>query len=210
MLLKMLSLGPFAVNCFIVGCETTKEAMIIDPGDQAQIILNTVKDLGLTAKLIVNTHAHMDHVMALAEVKKATGAPFLLHKDEVPMLRQGPGRSLLMMGLRMPKIPEPDQLLQEGDVVRVGDLSFAVLHTPGHTPGGISLYGEGVVFTGDTLFNFGIGRTDFNPDPERSHKQLIHSIKTKLMVLPDETKVYPGHGPETTIRVEREFNPFLS
>ncbi len=208
MILKRLEVGPFASNCYIVGSEATKEGMIIDPGAEAESILDTVSQLGLTIKLIVATHSHVDHIMALRQVKDATGAPFAMHEAESSgKLMQGMARMMGMMagGSGEPP-PKPDKLLKEGDSIDIGDLSFGVLHTPGHSPGGISIYGHGVVFSGDTLFNFGIGRTDF---PGCSHQVLMESIKNKLMTLPDETVVLPGHGPDTTIDVERRYNPFF-
>lgn len=208
MILKALELGPFASNCYIVGSEKTKEGMIIDPGTEAETIMKSVRQLGLTIKLIVATHAHPDHIMALRQVKEATGAPFAMHEAEANgEIMQGMARMLgmLMTGSFGPS-PKPERLLKDGDIIEVGELRFTVLHTPGHSPGGISLYGHGVVFSGDTLFNSGIGRTDF---PGCSYKKLMDSIHNKLMALPDETIVLPGHGPQTTIATERKYNPFL-
>jgi len=205
-ILKTLVVGPIASNCYIVGSESTKAGMIIDPGAEAEEILKSVKDLGLDIKLIVLTHGHMDHIGALKEIKEATGAEVAIHSDDAEFL-QGQSQSLgAMFGLFYPAPPRPDRLLKDGDSLDVGDLHFSVLHTPGHTPGGICLLGQGVVFTGDTLFNYGIGRTDL---PGGSYDQLMNGIHTKLMILPDSTVVYPGHGPETTIGAERQGNPFL-
>jgi hydroxyacylglutathione hydrolase len=207
MILKMLVVGPFASNCYIVGSESTKNGLIIDPGAEAKQILKTVNELGLTISLIVITHAHIDHVGALAPVKEATGAKFAIHEAEA-----GAGLGMFsrmlssMTGGSFSQPPKPDRLLKDGDSIEVGDLKFKVLHTPGHSPGGISLYGHGILFSGDTLFNYGIGRTDF---PGCSYEQIMDSIKNKLMKLPDETVVYPGHGPSTTIGEEKRGNPFL-
>lgn len=206
MILKTLEVGPFASNCYIVASEKTKEAMVIDPGDEAGAILNTVKKLGLTVKLIVITHGHGDHVSALGQVKEATGAPVAIHGDDAAIMR-GSGQMLTMMlGVKSEAPPAPDMLLKDGEVIKVGELSFKVAHTPGHSPGGICLIGEGVAFTGDSLFNYGIGRTDF---PGSSYEELMDSIRTRLLTLPDDTVVLPGHGPETTIGDERRGNPFL-
>ena len=191
MIVKRLIVGPFAANCYIVGSEATKEGMIIDPGDEAGQILESVKDWQLDIKFIVITHGHIDHVGAVKEVREVTGAEVCIHSADAQFLQ----RQLAA-----------DRLLKGGDNVKVGDLHFLVLHTPGHTPGGICLLGQGVVFTGDTLFNYGIGRTDLFGG---SHNQLMNGIHTKLMVLPDETIVYPGHGSETTIGTERRSNPYL-
>lgn len=204
MILKKVVVGPLAANCYIVGSESSKEGMIIDPGDEAEVILRKVKDLGLAIKFIVLTHGHIDHIGAIKEVKKATGAEVAIHTDEAKSL-QGQSSSTLL-GLAYPTPLPPDRLLQDGDSMDIGDVHFGVLHTPGHSPGGICLLGQGVVFSGDTLFNYGIGRTDL---PGGSHSQLMNSIHTKLMVLPDNTVVYPGHGPDTTIGAERRGNPFL-
>ena len=206
MILKILVVGPIAANCYIVGSESTKEGMIIDPGAEAEEILKSVKDLELDIKLIVLTHGHMDHIGALKEIKEATGAEVAIHSDDAKSF-QGQSQSLgAMFGLFYPAPPRPDRLLKDGDSLDVGDLHFSVLHTPGHTPGGICLLGQGVVFTGDTLFNYGIGRTDL---PGSSYDQLMNGIHTKLMTLSDDTVVYPGHGPETTIGAERQGNPFI-
>jgi glyoxylase-like metal-dependent hydrolase (beta-lactamase superfamily II) len=208
MILRELVVGPFASNCFIVASEATRKGMIIDPGADAKDILNTVGDLGLSIVLIVVTHNHIDHVGALRQVKESTGADYAVHEaDAQSTMPASFGRMLeSVMGESSKPPPEPDRLLRDDDVLEVGDLNFTVLHTPGHTPGGISLLGDGVVFSGDTLFNFGVGRTDM---PGGDHETLMDSIITKLMTLPDDIIVYPGHGPKTTIGTERKWNPFL-
>ncbi len=178
--------------------------MIIDPGSDAKQILKTVEELGLNIKVIVLTHSHMDHIGALGEVKEATGAEIAIHAVEAQLLQRQPLQRVFHPLSQPP--PAADRLLQEGDTVDIGSLHFRVLHTPGHTPGGICLVEEGIVFSGDTLFNFGIGRADL---PGASYDQEIDSIRTKLMTLPDNTTVCPGHGPDTTIGAERGFNPFL-
>ncbi len=207
MIVKMLVVGPFASNCYVVGSSSTKEGMIIDPGAEPESILRTVQQEGLSISLIVATHAHMDHVDALQAVKERTNAQFALHEAEKELLSGGGMRMMQSLGLSpYQSTPEPDRLLKDGDRIDVGDLHFEVLHTPGHSPGGICLSGHGVVFSGDALFNFGIGRTDF---PGGSYERLMKGIHEKLMVLPDDTIVYPGHGPATTIGDERRGNPFL-
>jgi len=208
MIVKALVVGPFASNCFIVGSEKTKEGMVIDPGADAPNILNTVRSLGLSIVLIVATHNHIDHVGALRSVKDATGAKYAVHEADAMEAKPAVfGRMMgLMLGSSLRSPPKPERLLKDGDVIEIGDLKFKVLYTPGHTPGGISLLSDGVVFSGDTLFNFGIGRTDLAGG---DYGKLMDSIMTKLMVLPDSTIVYPGHGPETTIGAERKWNPFL-
>ena len=208
MIIQELVVGPFGSNCFIVGCENTKEGMIIDPGADGNAILRTVEKLGLKITKIVATHSHLDHVGALAHVKEATQAEYLIHEEDAESMT--PSVFSRMMGLAVSGSfkapPEPDRLLHDGDTVEVGDLSFTVLHTPGHTSGGISLLGDGIVFSGDTLFNYGIGRTDLVGG---SYSTLINSIVERLMSLPDDTIVYPGHGPQTTVGTERTRNPFL-
>ena len=203
-IIKKLVVGPFASNCYIVSSELTKEGMIIDPGDEARQILKGVKNWQLDIKFIVVTHGHIDHIGAVREVKEATGAEVGIHANDAPFLQ---GQQVNMGFGSFYQTPlAADRLLKGGDNINAGDLHFLVLHTPGHSPGGICLLGQGVLFTGDTLFNCGIGRADL---PGGSHSQLLSSIHTKLMILPDDTIVYPGHGPETTIGAERRANPFL-
>jgi len=203
-IVEKLVVGPFASNCYIVGSQSNKEGMIIDPGDEAKQILKRVKDLELDIRFIVLTHGHIDHTGALKEVREVTGAKVAIHADDAKSLKvQSLSR---IFGLSYPTPPSPDRLLKGGESLDIGDLHFEVLHTPGHTPGGICLLGEGVVFSGDTLFNYGVGRTDL---PGGSSSQLLNSIQTRLMTLPDNTVVYPGHGADTTIGAERTGNPFL-
>ncbi len=203
MIVKRLVVGPIASNCYIVGSESTKEGMIIDPGAEAEEILKSVKDLELDIKFAVLTHGHIDHISALMEVQEATGAEVCIHANDAKYLIQRP---LITDFGSFPDSPHPDRLFDGEESIDFGDLHFLVLHTPGHTPGGICLLGQGVVFTGDTLFNYGIGRTDFSGG---NYNQLMNSIHTKLMILPDNTIVYPGHGLDTTIGGERRGNTFL-
>ena len=205
MIIRKLEVGPLATNCYIVGTESTKEGMIIDPADEAQRILENVRELSLDIKLIVLTHGHLDHIGALQEVKQATGAEVAIHGDDANFIQDHSLGNLFGLFYATPS--PPDRLLNGGDSLDVGDLHFQVLHTPGHTPGGICLQGHGIVFSGDTLFNSGIGRADL---PGGNYSQLMNSIHHWLMVLPDDTIIYPGHGPDSTIGAERQGNPFLS
>ncbi len=204
MILRSLVVGPFGSNCYIVGSEATSQGMIVDPGDEASRILDTVRELGLDIKIIVLTHGHIDHIGALGQVKEATSAAVAVHAEDVKLLQRRV--QSLMFGVPEPAAPTPDRLLKGGDSIDFGGMHFVVLHTPGHSRGSICLLGHGVVFTGDTLFNYGIGRYDLEGG---SYNQLMNSLHTKLMVLSDDTIVYPGHGPESTICTERRANPFL-
>jgi glyoxylase-like metal-dependent hydrolase (beta-lactamase superfamily II) len=207
MIVETLVVGPFAANCYIVGSTSTGQGVIIDPGADPDSIMRAVRQTRLSISTIVLTHAHMDHVGALREVQRKTGAQFAIHENEKGFVFSAPMRMLTSLGVSPVKSPpRADRLLKDGDFIDSGDLRFEVLYTPGHSSGGICLSGHGVVFSGDTLFRFGIGRTDF---PGMSHERLIKSIREKLMVLPDETIVYPGHGPVTTIGDERRGNAFL-
>ncbi len=207
MILKTIVVGPYGTNCYIVGSESTKRGMIIDPGAEPKNIMNAVDKLGLSIVWIVVTHSHFDHIGAIKAVRDATGAKVALYESDGEGVHQAIFQALgSVLSGSGSKPAKPDTLLKDGDVIDIDDLHFTVLHTPGHTRGGISLVGHGVAFSGDTLFNLGIGRTDL---PGGSHKQLMDSIYKKLMVLPDETVVFPGHGPETTIGDERRMNSFL-
>ena len=203
MIIKRLAVGPLQTNCYIVGAEN-KEGVIIDPGEAATHILNTVKSLGLKVKYIILTHAHIDHIGALKAIKEATGASVAIHEDEAAVLPFSATSD--MLGLEYPAPEPPDVELHDGDKLQVGELSFTVLHTPGHSPGAICLLCDGVLFSGDTLFQGGVGRYDF---PGGSYDKLMDSLKNTVLKLDDRIKVYPGHGPETDIGSERRGNPFL-
>ena len=200
-----MEVGSLGTNCYIAYCENTKKAVVIDPGGDASRIMAAINREGLTVEAIINTHGHADHVMANIKVKEATGAPLWIHSADADMLGSGSRNLSAYLGGSV-SCGTPDRLLAEGDVLSVGDFTLKVLHTPGHTPGGISLLADKEVFVGDTLFAESIGRTDF---PGGSYSQLIQSIKTKLMTLDDDVKAYPGHGPATTIGWERRQNPFI-
>jgi hydroxyacylglutathione hydrolase len=246
-----IPVGMLQCNCSIVGDPVTREALVIDPGDEVNRILDLLGRHKLTVKAIVSTHAHIDHVGGLSKLHQYTGAPVLMHRDDLP-LYQAMDEQAAFLGVRPPELTEVDQLLKEGDVLRWGSFEAIVLHTPGHTQGSVSLFlphdagrltaalnlGRKDVpaeepkfaptaaeeeldvpeepkkivlpgpqlFSGDTLFAGSIGRTDLWGG---SMEQIMNSLRTKLMILPDETSVHPGHGPVTTIGNERELNPFL-
>jgi hydroxyacylglutathione hydrolase len=204
-IIKRLVVGSLSANCYIVGSEATREGLVIDPGGNAEKIIQAVSDSGLGIKIIVLTHGHSDHIAALYDIQDRTGAEVAIHTADAEFLR-GHGSFSTMFGISYKTPNPPDRLLKEGDILEIGDLHFSVLHTPGHTPGCICLLTDDKVFTGDTLLYRGIGTTLM---PGSSRSQLIDSIHKRLMVLPDNTTVYPGHGRETTIGAERQNNPFL-
>jgi len=194
-------------NCFVVGCEATKLAAVIDPGDETERILLSLAESSLEAKYIINTHGHFDHVAGNRKMKAATGADLLIHGLDAPMLCSL-SSSAAAWGLSAEDSPPPDRTVEEGDTICFGTIGFNVMHTPGHTPGGISLHSDDVVFVGDTLFAGSIGRTDF---PGGDYETLISSVRNKLFVLGDDVRVFCGHGPETRIGREKQqrFNPFV-
>jgi len=211
LIIKTLTVGPILTNSYIVGDESSKEGMIIDPGGDGKRIVDEVRRLGLTIKYVVNTHGHFDHTLANSEVMTALkmlqdSPPALaIHPADATLLAVGGGAA--WFGVQADPSPPPDLELNEGDVLTLGDIELEVWHTPGHSLGSVSLVcpAEGVVFDGDVLFNAGIGRTDL---PGGDYYTLMNSIK-RLLTLPDETKVYSGHGPATTIGDERRSNPWL-
>ncbi|MCU0590805.1 MAG: MBL fold metallo-hydrolase [Desulfobacterales bacterium] len=205
MIIKKLAVGPIMANCFIVGCEQTKAAAVIDPGDEADRILLALADAKLTVKQIINTHGHFDHVGANKRMKAATGAPILIHALDAPMLSML-ARSAAAWGMSAEDSPAPDRFLDEGDLIEIGSLRLQVIHTPGHTPGGVSLLADSCLFVGDTLFAGSVGRTDF---PGGDFAALKSSIQRKLFTLDDAVQVFTGHGPETTIGEEKRHNPFV-
>ena len=207
MIHEMLAVGPFLANCSIFGDEESREAMVVDPGDDVGEILQLVARHGLTVKLIVATHGHIDHVGGLAQLRTATGAPVHLHEDDFPTYGHLETQAA-WLGLDTPEWTEIDVSIKDGDVLRFGSLEFIVLHTPGHTRGSIVLWipAEKTLVAGDTLFRDSIGRTDL---PGGDSQRILESIRVKLMPLPDETLVIPGHGPVTTMGHEKQCNYFL-
>lgn len=209
--------GPLACNCYVVGSETpdsalagavaeTKAAIVIDPGGDGDSLLTSIHEKGLTVVAIVATHAHFDHVIAAEQLRRATGAPFYMHPLDKPLLDWMQESARLFLGIELGAPPEVDRDASEGDKLDAGSVSLEIVHTPGHSPGSISLVSEQTVFAGDTLFQGSIGRTDL---PGGDHAALVAAVRNKLFRLDDDVVVYPGHGPATTLGEERRFNPFV-
>jgi glyoxylase-like metal-dependent hydrolase (beta-lactamase superfamily II) len=207
MILEMLTVGPFQENCYVIGDQESRIGALIDPGDEAARIAMAVEETGLDIGSIIVTHAHIDHVGAVAALTEEYACPVLMHAEAEPALEALPTQAM-MMGIRFGKVPEIDRYLEGEEVVEVGDLRLRSLYTPGHAPGHLAFYlqDEGLVLSGDALFAGSVGRVDL---PGGSMEVLMQSIEERLLTLPNETVVYPGHGPRTTIGNERTSNPFL-
>ncbi len=206
MILDSLPTGPLQVNSYLIGCEQTREAAVVDPGGDVEQVLQLLKNHDLHLQMVINTHGHFDHVGGNRQLIDATGAELLIHQADSLMLKHA-AEHAANFGLQTEISPDPQRELLGGEQIQLGELTLEVFHVPGHSPGGICLFFEGQVIVGDTLFAGSIGRTDL---PGGDHQTLIRSIKEQLMVLPDDTVVHPGHGPTTTIGQERLFNPFLT
>jgi glyoxylase-like metal-dependent hydrolase (beta-lactamase superfamily II) len=207
MILEMLTVGPFQENCYVIGDEETGEGAVVDPGDEAARIALAVERTNLEIGQILITHTHIDHVGAVAALVDEYSCPVLMHAEAEPMLKQLPAQAMTM-GLRFGKVPTVDGYIEDEEVLEVGGLRLVSRYTPGHAPGHLAFYveSEGVVLSGDALFAGSVGRTDlFGGNME----VLMRSIRERLLTLPDETRVYSGHGPQTTIGNERTYNPFL-
>jgi len=206
-ILETLVVGLLQVNCYVVGCERTREAAVIDPGDEAGRILGTLERHGLRLKYVILTHAHFDHLGAAAELRGRTGAEVLVGARDAPLLDHLAAQAAFF---RMPPAAHPGAVrtVAGGDRIVVGTVTLEVIDSPGHSPGGISLYApaEGILFSGDTLFWGSVGRTDL---PGSDHAALLETLRSRLATLPDETRVLPGHEAETTIGLEKEQNPFF-
>ena len=205
MILETIPVGSLQANSYIIGDEETGQALVVDPGDEGDRILEVVKANNLKVNEIICTHAHFDHVGAVGDLKKKTGAKIIMHKEDLETYSLAKDQGAFW-GFQVEDLPQPDGFVEEGDDIKVGSLSFKVIHTPGHSRGGICLYGEGIVFTGDTIFKGSIGRTDF---PGGSIEELKSSFR-RIIALPDDTRVLSGHGPETTIGFEKKTNFFMS
>ncbi len=205
MIIKEFVLGAIQTNCYVVSCPETREAVIVDPGDYSPSLQHYIEEEQLLVKYIINTHSHFDHVGGNKKVKQFTGARLLIHQAEADVLPQT-GTLASMFGLQVDDSPPADAFMAEGDEIRIGRITLHVLETPGHSPGGVTLHTDDVAFVGDTIFAGSIGRTDL---PGGSHSTLIKSIKERILPLGDDTVLYSGHGPETTVAREKLHNPFL-
>lgn len=207
MIIKTLAVGEIETNCYIVMTDKSKEGVVIDPGDDGHKILRIIQELGVDVKYILNTHGHMDHIGANGLIKEETGAQILIHEEDSHMLTDSLENLSTFLGVygRVTSPPH-DGLLGDGDVVEIQDLTFEVLHTPGHTRGGLTFKAGNVLFTGDTLFADSIGRTDF---PGGSHSTLMDSVKRLVQNADDEIVILPGHGPQATLGEARRINPYL-
>ena len=205
MLLHQFVTGPLETNTYLVADRAAGEALVIDPGGDPAEILAFLANERLTCRLIVNTHGHFDHISGNRALKSATGASLLVHAEDLPLLTEAASHARFFM-MRAENSPPADVLLADQDVVRVGSVELRVLHTPGHSPGGITLVAPGVAFCGDLVFYGSVGRTDL---PGGSEKVLLDSIRRHIMTLPDDTVLYPGHGPDTTVGLEKRQNPFF-
>ena len=207
MIFETIVVGPLGVNCFILGCKETMEGIVVDPGADGDKVLAAVGKRDLKVKYVINTHGHFDHVGANRTIVEASGAKLLIHQDDLHLLSRAADLAA-SYGLTAEDSPKPDEFLEDGMMLNLGKHQLKVLHMPGHSRGGCCLYleDEKKVITGDTLFAGAVGRTDF---PDSSHEDLIDGIRKKLLVLPEETQVFPGHGPSTTIGREKRHNPYL-
>jgi glyoxylase-like metal-dependent hydrolase (beta-lactamase superfamily II) len=200
-----LIVGPLFSNCYIVWEEGLEQGVVIDPGDDSDVILKKIKELNITIKYILATHGHFDHVGAVAPLKRELNVEFLAHEDDLFFIEDGE-KSAREWGIHIEQPPKPDRFIKDGEKIKVGGFELEVLHTPGHSPGGVSFLNNRMVFSGDTLFQGSIGRTDFR---KGSFEVLAKSIKIRLYTLPDDTIVYTGHGPVTTIGDEKRYNAFV-
>ncbi len=205
MILEQLVVGMIQANCYILGDEDTREAVVIDPGGDVPVIVRHLEARGLETVAIVATHGHFDHVEGLAPLKRQTGAPILAHRGDLALIQGMKGQGLLF-GVNVEAAPDPDRFLEDGDEIGFGSHGIKVIHTPGHSPGSVSLLTGNQVFVGDLLFAGSIGRTDLQGG---DYDTLIRSVRTRIFTLPDDTVVHPGHGPATTVGTEKRSNPFF-
>jgi len=202
---QLVIVGPLETNCYLFYCSKTRECAVIDPGAEAEKIFEAISSLNLKPIIILNTHGHVDHTGANLDLKERYQVPIAIHPGDLPLLEEYLQLEFgLMLGAR--PAPAPDRLLADGEKIVIGETFLQVIHSPGHSPGSVCFYADHLLFAGDTLFCGGVGRTDL---PGGSWKDLAHSLKARVMTLPDETVVLPGHCPKTTIGEERESNPYL-
>lgn len=205
MIVDCLIVGPLMENCYILGDEQSKKSAVIDPGDESERILEVLEKRKLICEHILLTHAHVDHVSGIKGVVEATGAKVYIHKDDALMLKAAPVQAIAF-GMKPFMPPKIEKYLEDGESIEIGNLKVKVMHTPGHSSGGICFLVENCIFVGDTIFQGSIGRTDL---PGGNYDELINSVESKIFTLPDETIIYPGHGPETTVGYEKKYNPFF-
>ncbi len=210
MILREFTVGPLQVRAYILACEDTLKAIIIDPAGSEIQLVDNIKSLGLDLMAIVNTHGHPDHTCGNKRMKELTGAPVLMHREDDELFRD-PGVVAMFRAWGFEPAPPADGYLEDGQVLEVGNLSFEIMHTPGHSPGSVCIYGQGVIVTGDTLFIDAIGRTDL---PGGDYNVLMNSLRTRILPLPDDTLVLPGHDygpkPTDTLGGQKKTNPYLS
>ncbi len=203
---EMLAVGPLETNCYVVYCQDSLECAVVDPGAEADRIFQLIAQKSLKPALILNTHGHIDHIGANKDIKEKFNIPLYIHSADSPML-ENVQQSEMAAFLGVMDSPSPDHLLNDGDKIKIGKSFLRVINTPGHSPGSVSFLGDGFLLSGDTLFFGGVGRTDL---PGGSWKDLVSSIKNKILTMPDEMIVLPGHGPFTTVGQEKRANPFIT
>ena len=197
--------GPYEVNVILVWCDRTKKAALFDPAGDSEFMIEQIERKGLDLRYLINTHGHLDHIFENHVIKSRFGVPLLIHPLDRPMLAD-PSKNLSLYAGDPVVSPDADGTLEDGDTVQIGDESLRALHVPGHTPGSLVFYQPGLLISGDTLFAGGVGRTDF---PGSNEQMLCEQIRSKIYSLPEDTVVYPGHGPQTTVGEERRYNPFV-